>query len=435
MRIEQFPRKILLIGFIVATSAAPAFFIQLDEPTFRLNTWKLLAKIGSLCGTGLIFWQFLLGYRKAAAQWATPDYLWILKIHKWLGIAAGVLIPLHPVFITPYYLEKRDIWLFSMNPPSPLDIFVPLGILALAILLIIVITSAFLRRRMRQDAWYFTHLSSYALLPLAFVHGYPIGTTLGLTGLRFVWQGLFALTGAFYVWRVLARFGVFSSLYEVVRVRNVAENVVDIAMRPFRRALRPASAQFAFFRRCRACGERPFTISKFDKANGELSITVKALGKVTSNLQTVQPGERFLVDGPYGVFGREAFTTDRPVVMLAGGIGVTPFRRIIDELKETPGRKAFLFYGNQYEKHIAHREEMEAAEHVDIIHVLSGVEKHEKFETGFISVDLLKRYLGKDLSRYEFFLCGPPVMINKLEPELRAENVPGGRIHHELFSY
>lgn len=428
-------RKILLIFLIGITSVAPAFFIQLDELAWRLNAWKLLAKIGSLCGTVLIFWQFLLGYRQAIARWASPDYLWILKTHRRLGQMIGLLILLHPVFITPYYLEKHGLWLFSLNLPAPLALFVPLGIAALAILLTIVITSTFLRRRMGQDAWYYAHLSSYVLLPLGLIHGYPIGMTLNGTGLRYAWQGLFVLTAIFYLWRVLARAGAFSSLYEVVRARHVAENVVDIAMRPVQRGIVPASAQFAFFRRCRSCEAKPFTISKFDRASGELSITVKALGKVTTGLQAVQPGERFFVDGPYGVFGREAFTTDRPVVMLAGGIGVTPFRRLIQALKEQPGRKAYLFYGNQYEKDIAHREEMEKAGHVDIIHVLSGVEEHEEFETGFISIDLLKRYLGDDLASYEFFICGPPVMINKLEAGLLAESVPGERIHHELFSY
>lgn len=428
-------RKIILLCVIVATAAAPAFFIQLDEPSTHLNAWKLLAKIGSLCGTALMVWQFLLGYRRAVARWAMPDYLWLLKLHKRLGIGIGFLILLHPGFITPYYLEKKGLLLFSTNLPSPLGTFVTLGIAALAILLMLVITSTFLRGRMHQDTWYLTHLSSYVLLPLAFVHGYPIGTTLRLTALRYVWQGLFVLVGVFYVWRLLARLGVFGAIYEVTAARHVADSVVDIAMRPVRRGFRPASAQFAFFRRCRSCAARPFTISKFDHTTGELCITVKGLGKVTNDLQTVRPGERFLVTGPFGVFGREAFTTKRPVVMLAGGIGITPFRRIIHELKELPGRTVYLFYGNRYEKDIAHREEMEAAGHVELIHVLSGVEEHEECETGHITIDLLRRRLGEDLSRYEFFVCGPPIMITKLEAGLREVGVPPEQIHHELFSY
>ncbi len=432
---RQLTHKAFLVSLIAVTAAIPPLFIQLDEPTLRLNIWKVLAKIGSLSGTVLMFWQFVLGYRQAAARWATPDYLWVIGLHRRLGVTAGALILLHPVFITPYYLDKQEIWLFSFNLPSPLGTFVPLGITALAILAVIILTSTLLRDRMRRESWFATHLSSYILLPLAFVHGYPIGMTLNRTGLKFVWQGLFVLTGLFYIFRILGRAGVLSSVYEVVRVRHVAESVVDIAMRPLRRALHPASAQFAFFRRCRLCGARPFTISKYDRNTGELNITVKELGKTTRRLQETKPGERFFVEGPFGVFGREAFTTNRPVVMLAGGIGVTPFRRMIHELRELPGRKAFLFYGNQYEKDIAHREEMESAGHVDVIHILSGVEEHEKFETGFISTDLMKRYLGDDLSANEFFICGPPVMIRKLESGLIGEGVPESQIHHELFSY
>ncbi|MBD3178576.1 MAG: hypothetical protein GF417_02700, partial [Candidatus Latescibacteria bacterium] len=143
-------RKILLVCLITATSAAPAFFIRLIEPSLQLNTWKLLAKIGSLCGTVLIFWQFLLGYRQSAARWATPDYLWLIRLHRWIGISVGLLILLHPVFLTPYYLEKKGILLYSFGLPEPLNLFVPLGIVALAILLYLVVSSVFLRERMGQ---------------------------------------------------------------------------------------------------------------------------------------------------------------------------------------------------------------------------------------------------------------------------------------------
>lgn len=435
MRDRLARRKILLVCLIAATSAAPAFFIRLDEPTLRLNAFKLFAKIGSLCGTMLIAWQFLLGYRQAAARWATHDYLWLIRLHTYIGISIGCLILLHPVFITPYYLEKKGILLFSFGLPSPLDLFVPLGIAALAILLYLVISSVRFRERMGRGAWYLTHLGSYALLPLALIHAYPIGMTLRGTALGRVWQGLFAAAALFYLWRVLARLGLFSALYEVVRARRVAERVTDIAMRPLRGRLRPAAAQFAFFRLCRACPARPFTISKHDPANGEICITVKEFGRVTGRLQSARPGDRLLVDGPYGVFGREAFTVDRPVVMLAGGIGVTPFRRMIDELKRSPGRPAYLFYGNRYEEEIALRDEIEAAENVEVIHVLSGVETHERFRTGHIGAALLRERLGEDLSRFEFFVCGPPPMIRALEADLLAAGVPGRQIHHELFSY
>ncbi len=428
-------RKILLVCLIVVTSAAPAFFIRLNESSLQLNIWKLLAKTGSLCGTMLIFWQFLLGYRQAAARWATPDYLWLIRLHRRIGIAIGLLILLHPVFLTPYYLEKKGILLYSLGLPAPLNLFVPLGIAALVILLYLVISSVFLRARMGHDVWYLTHLSSYLLLPLAFIHAYPIGMTLNGTGLRYVWQGLFVAAALFYIWRIMARLGIVSALYEVVRARQAADGVTDIAMSPVRGRLRPKAAQFAFFRRCRICPSRPFTISKHLPGSGEICITVKAFGRETTRFQRVKPGDRIFVDGPYGIFGREAFTTERPVVMLAGGIGVTPFRRIIHELERMPVGEAYLFWGNRFEKDIALRDEIDEAEHIEVVHVLSGVETHDELETGYVDLGLLHRRLGKDLSRFEFFICGPPPMIKKLEADLLASGVPDSQIHHELFSY
>lgn len=48
-------RKTGLLLLIVVTSVAPACFIRLNEVTALLNLLKLLAKIGSLCGTVLLF--------------------------------------------------------------------------------------------------------------------------------------------------------------------------------------------------------------------------------------------------------------------------------------------------------------------------------------------------------------------------------------------
>ncbi|NSW57598.1 MAG: ferric reductase-like transmembrane domain-containing protein [Armatimonadetes bacterium] len=435
----MFPRmdipKTTLLLTIAATSVAPVFFVSLDEPIATLNAWKLTAKIGSLFGTMLLFWQFLLGYRQAIARWVTPDYIWTIGLHKAIGTAAPALVLLHPVFIALYYRDKHDQWLFGGALPPRLAAYVTLGIVAFAVLCGIVAASTLIRKRIGRDRWYFTHLSSYLLLPAVFVHGYAIGETLNSTPLGNVWFIVLAAAGLFYVLRLLAELGIFSSVYEVTRVAHAATDVVDIAMKPVRRPLRPLPGQFAFFRHGAFRPVRPFTISKYREETGEIHITVKALGVTTRRLQDTRPGERFLIDGPYGVFGREALRSHRPVVMLAGGIGVTPFRRMIDELERLPEREAYLFYGNQYEEDIALREEVEAADHVELVHVLSGLEEHESLRVGFITVGLLKEHLARELAEYEFLLCGPPIMVEKLETDLRANGVPRSQIHHELFGY
>ncbi|OGV57082.1 MAG: hypothetical protein A2X45_10480 [Lentisphaerae bacterium GWF2_50_93] len=259
--------------------------------------------------------------------------------------------------------------------------------------------------------------------------------TLQETGLSKIWMILFVLTAIFFVFRILGRFGLFDSRYEVVRVTPEGKDTVEISMKPLRRPLRPGSAQFAFFRRGIFSPARPFTVSKYEEETGELSITVKDSGRISGQLQKVEAAECFWVDGPYGVFGREAFYTSRPVVMLAGGIGMTPFRRLITELENLPDRKAYLFYGTSNEDEIVHRDEMEKTEQVNVIHVLSGTLQHEEFETGQITIDLIRKYLDERLADCEYFLCGPPPMVTKLEAALKDQGVSGKQIHHELFSF
>lgn len=428
-------RKAVLLAVIAVTSAVPLFFIRLNEPSVALALFKLLAKIGSLCGMVLMFWQFVLGCRQAAARWVTPDYLWVIRMHRRIGIGAVCLIALHPVFIVPYYQLHPDYPSLFEAWPASLVLFVPLGILAFVLLLAIALSSTALRSRLSRRVWYGLHMTSYAVFPLALIHGLPIGMTLRETALGQLWVGLCVLTGFFFVYRALCRFGLLDARYEVVQVAPEGTDTVDIAMRPLRRPIDPGSAQFAFFRRRLLEPARPFTVSKYDAESGALSITVKAMGRISSKLQTVQPGRRIWVDGPYGVFGREAFETDRPIVMLAGGIGVTPFRRMIDELDALPDREAYLFYGNPKEQDIAHREEIEDAGHVDVVHVLSGTPQHEEMETGRITIDLIRSYLDERLVDCEYFLCGPPPMVKTLEADLLECGVPGKQIHHELFSY
>jgi NAD(P)H-flavin reductase len=178
---------------------------------------------------------------------------------------------------------------------------------------------------------------------------------------------------------------------------------------------------------------RPFTVSHYDKESGEISVTVKAIGKTTGNLQNTQAGDTVYIDGPYGVFSRTALQSDKPIVMVAGGIGITPFTQLFEELAYEPDREVHLFYGNRNKQEIVYKEEFENADHVNTVHVLSEEDDYE-METGFVRTELISKYVG-DLRRYEFLICGPPPMITKLEAALLEAGVPDEQIHHELFGY
>ncbi|MFH1469942.1 MAG: dihydroorotate dehydrogenase electron transfer subunit [Pseudomonadota bacterium] len=85
-------------------------------------------------------------------------------------------------------------------------------------------------------------------------------------------------------------------------------------------------------------GEKPFSVSELH--DGELEITIKALGPVSRALTALGPGDRVGLRGPYG----SSFHVDGPAVLLGGGIGIAPIRFLARSLARA-GRPAVVLLG------------------------------------------------------------------------------------------
>ncbi len=424
--------KIALVVVIAATSVVGLFFVEYDEPTRWLAVAKFLAKTGSLVGTVLLVWQFLLGFRMVSS-WLCRDVLWGYMVHRIVGIGGVSLILLHPVFITIYYLQMFDwnIWAFRLS--ERFSIMVLLGVVAYLIMAVVVLTSTLWRAQLSKRIWYRIHLSTYAVPVLIFVHGLAIGMTLRGSGLKYYWYVLMTIVVGFTAVRIAALFGAWTGRYRVSSVKQVSSDTNEIIMHPEAGALSPGIGQFVYVR-CRRCGSaRPYTAAHFDSQSKRLGVTVKAFGSGSKRIHSVQPNELMYVDGPYGVFLDAAFSTDRPLVMVAGGIGITPFLRLGEYLEGTKHRKGWLFYGNKFSGEIAYKQELESLSHIKVVHVISD-EPDYQGEQGYITCELFRKYLPGELDGYEFLLCGPAVMTKKLRSQLMAEGVSHSRIHYELFS-
>ncbi len=426
-------RKRVLIAVIVITAAAPLLFVRWNEPTAALQTIKMLAKTGALCGTLLAVWQLLLGFRRLAGRVLT-DLIWVLKSHKTIGRWVLYLIALHPVFITIYYIIKKGYNPLFLEGDFPFTGYVVLGMTAILLFLIVVITSVYFRDKMRWKNWFGVHVTSYLAVSLVFVHSLPIGMTVGETGLGLVWWALSGVVAAVLLFRGAFRLGAFTFRHEVSEVKQVGPDVAKISMMPVGRRVNPKPGQFIYIQRGIWGSARPFTASHYDESTGELAVTIKAMGPVTKTFHKMKPGDTVYVDGPYGVFGREALRSTKPIVMIAGGIGITPFPRLIRAFKEKPRDEIVLFFGNKITEEIVFGKELERIEGLRVVHVISHDPDYPG-ETGFITPEIINRHLDRPLPEHEFLICGPPIMTQKLEAAFREEGVPDAQIHHEMFSY
>lgn len=150
-------------------------------------------------------------------------------------------------------------------------------------------------------------------------------------------------------------------------------------------------------------------------------------------------GEDVLIDGPYGVFMSDVFTTNKKIVFLAGGIGIVPFMPMIFNLSRGMNKQITLFYGNNCDAEVAFKNEIEnvvyQSPNLTAVHVLKDNDSDDsRCETGFITKEILNKYLGSDLTACEYFVCGPEVMIESMKSILASSGVPTEQIHYELFT-
>lgn len=146
------------------------------------------------------------------------------------------------------------------------------------------------------------------------------------------------------------------------------------------------------------------------------------------------------VRAPAGVFVLDD-DASAPVVMIAGGIGITPlFAMARSALALAPKRAIHLFYGVRdaseivFEGDLAALQERHPDFHVIIVESCPkggdcgcGLSR----ATGFIDIALLSRTLPA--GRHRVYLCGPPAMMAALIPALRAWGVASDDLHYEAF--
>ena len=155
----------------------------------------------------------------------------------------------------------------------------------------------------------------------------------------------------------------------------------------------------------------------------------------------LKEGDILDVRAPAGGFCLDT-ASERPAVFIAGGIGLTPVLSMFKWLAETGSRRtAWFFLAVRNCNDVALRDEIQdaASKNKQQFHVVTlysdptdqCVEGKDYDCRGFLSIDVLKRYLKT--SNYEFYVCGPPPMMEAVVKALLDWGVPEGDIHFEAF--
>ncbi|MFU8828161.1 MAG: ferric reductase-like transmembrane domain-containing protein [Phycisphaerales bacterium] len=434
---EELPANRMLRGYaVVFGTVVLSIGLWLIEMArageMHTNPWIYPAKVGSHGTLILMCWAFILATRFRPIEQLFGGLDKVYKAHRVIGETAFFLIFLHPIFLAiarsdslagfAGYLWFSDDW--ARNT----------GILAFAAFAILVVLSIYWK--IAYQRWKRTHdlfglvlvlIAIHALLGRGEMVKYPLLT---------VWYASWTVLGlAAYVYiRVLYRF--IGPQYNMVtaEVRQRPDEITEVYLKPVGRRMQFEAGQFLYLSYdsdAVTSEPHPFSISS-PPEEPNLRLTIKRLGDWTGDVHRIRPGERARVWGPYGHFGKALQEQpDVPMVMIAGGVGITPFLSIIrSEAFAHRKEVGVLIYSVPHQAKQVYADEItsRAAQLPNLRAVM-----HLSDEAGYIDQNYLRETLDRPLPDYAWMLCGPDEMTDSIQAQLEEDGVRPEQILIESF--
>ena len=158
------------------------------------------------------------------------------------------------------------------------------------------------------------------------------------------------------------------------------------------------------------------------------------------SMKAVPLGTNVKVEGPFGNLVLHN-NTSRAAVILAGGIGITPFRSIlVRAAKEKLAHRIFLFFSNRRPEDAPFLDELQTLQQENpnfrMIATMTQMEKSHRpwqGETGYIRQEMLSKYL-KDVENAIYYIAGPAAMVNALHTVLNSAGADDDDIRIEEFA-
>jgi predicted ferric reductase len=390
---------------------------------------------GLLAGYGVAVMIVLMARVPALERGIGAD-----RLARWHGLGGRnilVLMLVHAVAATLGWAQARGEDVLT----ALIEVLAFPGLVAATIgtLLFVAIGAASVRavrRRVRYETWHLLHLGTYLAIALSFAHELGGPDLAGLPIVQIFWSLLYTVSfGLVIRYRLLDP--VLRTMRHRLRIDQVipeAPGVTSVVIRG--RHLHELSAESGQFFRWRFLTARswraahPFSLSAAPSANF-LRLTLKTVGDGTSIIPTLRPGVRVLAEGPYGAMTERRRTGDG-VLLVAGGVGITPMRALFESL-DVEGAKLALLYRASSPDELVFREELEAIAEERGAELIYVVGRSSDPATAITGGSLRTRI--PDVAARDVYICASPRFSGAVKQALADAGVPRGRVHQEEFEF
>jgi predicted ferric reductase len=403
----------------------------LSEVHLQGGVTMFLGSTTGLAGTYLALIMVVLASRTPALERMLGQD-GVMHWHRRLAPWPIVLLSAHAVLLTFAYAESAKTGVFS-EVGVLLNTFPNMvtATVALAIMVLIgVISIRAIRTRIPRERWWLMHLLMYAALILAFAHEIVLGPSfVRHPFVQVSWIAAWLLAAALVL---TYRVGVpiYRSMRHKLRVVDVTREgpgVVSVILEG-RQLERLAISGGQFFE-WRFLTPRmwwqahPFTVSALPQPP-YLRLTVKGVGDFSRAVADLKIGTPVAIEGPYGAFTVHA-QRRRQVLLVAGGVGVTAVRSLLEDLplKSRPvvvlraTREDELFLADEVDELVRHRK--------GVTHRLLG-SRHD------VPMDTIAT-LVPDITKRDVFVSGSADFVRDVVAMAERVGVAPDAIHQEAY--
>ena len=424
-------------GGLGLTLALSATTVRQSDFAGVYSTVQSVSRICALVGTYFaIVGIFLVARIPWVERGVGHDRL--VTWHRKLGPYSLFLIGFHVLFVLIGYAGQDNIPLYSEMWQLLTTFDWMWFALAGFVLMIMAGVTSYkkARAKMSYETWWIIHVYTYLAIAASFMHqilngqmfiGHPLN--------RAYWSALYIFMGlSIVIWRI--GIPLVRSMRHNLKVEKIVvegPGVVSVIMRG--RNLHKLAAEggqffgWRFFARGHFLMSHPYSLSAAPTEHF-LRITVKDLGDHSRSLALLKRNTRVFVEGPYGAF--TAGRSTRPhIVLIGGGVGITPVRALMDEFKD--GVELDLIYRASRQEDLVLREELDYLAYNSggtiRIHYLVGSRKDHPMDSRALK-SLVPRIADSDI-----YICGPGPLVETVRQAVQDLGVPKNRFHDEAFAF
>jgi len=440
--------RFALMGGIIAAAAlfmagalSIPFFFESPSMWYKFGLAKTLLRSGKVVGTAaavLLFYQLILVARLKVLD-RVFSHPGLVRTHRRNAIVILLLACLHPVLI----LTSEN----SLIIPLEMRYWPEWIGVGLLTLVVIQFSSSQWRGalRIRFHRWMLFHRYLGGLiLGLVILHILYVSETFSEQGFPRDAVILSAvLLALLWLWNRSGWLRARKRPFTLTRIAPEGISSVSIELSPVdKRPFRYVPGQFvivSFQSKHISPEPHPFTLSSTPTRPEYLQVTVRTNGDWTRHVARIAVGERVYIQGPFGRFSHVFTDPAREIIMIAGGIGITPMLSMMRFMADRRDQRAItLIWSNRSRDHMVYPGELnefgEKLTGFRSVLIFTG-NSDEWLSTEGLNLEKLQSMLQGCNRHAAAFVCGPEQMMAQVKNDLKRIGFEPRSIHTETFGF